>query len=76
MRLIDADAAYEAACDGADNWDGGCSPYRDDCIREEMDKVPTAVVRCGDCRWGIMCVTGQHLGLDGFCSKGERKAKK
>lgn len=42
MRLIDADAAYKAACEGADNWDGGCSPYRDDCIREEMDKVPTA----------------------------------
>ena len=41
-RLIDAGAAYKAACDGADNWDGGCSPYRDDCIREEMDKVPTA----------------------------------
>ena len=41
MRLIDADAAYKAACEGADNWDGGCSPYRDDCIREEMDKVPT-----------------------------------
>lgn len=42
MRLIDADAAYKAACEGADNWDGGCSPYRDDCIREEMDKVPAA----------------------------------
>ena len=42
IRLIDADAAYKAACEGADNWDGGCSPYRDDCIREEMDKVPTA----------------------------------
>ena len=40
-RYIDADAAYEAACEGADNWDGGCSPYRDDCIREELDKVPT-----------------------------------
>lgn len=42
MRMIDADAAYKAACEGADNWDGGCSPYRDDCIREEMDKVPAA----------------------------------
>lgn len=41
-RLVDADAAYKAACEGADNWDGGCSTYRDDCIREEMDKVPTA----------------------------------
>ena len=31
------------------------------------------VVRCKDCRWGHLCVFGQHLGLDGFCSKGERK---
>ena len=43
-RYIDADAAYEAACEGADHWDGGCSPYRDDCIREELDKVPTVDV--------------------------------
>ena len=42
MRLIDADAAYKAACEGADNWDGAYSPYRYDRIREEMDKVPTA----------------------------------
>ena len=41
MRLIDADAAYKAACEGADNWDGAYSPYRYDRIREEMDKVPT-----------------------------------
>ena len=40
-RLIDADAAYKAACEGADNWDGAYSPYRYDRIREEMDKVPT-----------------------------------
>ena len=45
MRLIDADAAYKAACEGADNWDGAYSPYRYDRIREEMDKVPTASPR-------------------------------
>ena len=33
------------------------------------------IVRCRECRWGTMCVTGQHLGLDGFCSKGEREAQ-
>lgn len=33
------------------------------------------IVRCRECRWGTMCVTGQHLGLDGFCSKGEREVQ-
>ena len=33
------------------------------------------IVRCRECRWGHLCVTGQHLGLDGFCSKGEREAQ-
>lgn len=38
-----------------------------------IDAVP--VVRCKECHWGHLCVFGQHLGLDGFCSKGERKEK-
>ena len=77
MRLIDADAAYKAACDGADNWDGGCSPYRDDCIREEMDKVPTAspwhMVEDGlpdDGEWAIFTngkvVTVERFKLDAY----------
>ena len=33
------------------------------------------LVRCRECRWGHLCVTGQHLGLDGFCSKGEREVQ-
>ena len=33
------------------------------------------LVRCRECRWGHLCVMGQHLGLDGFCSKGEREAQ-
>ena len=33
------------------------------------------VVRCRECRWGHLCVMGQHLGLDGFCSKGEREVQ-
>ena len=33
------------------------------------------IVRCRECRWGYLCVTGQHLGLDGFCSKGEREVQ-
>lgn len=33
------------------------------------------VVRCIECRWGPVCMIGQHLGLDGFCSKGEREVQ-
>lgn len=59
MRLIDADKL----------------PL--DIEREDIDDAPTIdaveVVRCKECRWGHLCVFGQHLGLDGFCSKGDRK---
>ena len=33
------------------------------------------LVRCKECRWWHLCVTGQHLGLDGFCSNGEREVQ-
>ena len=33
------------------------------------------LVRCRECRWGHLCVMGQHLGLDGFCSKGEQEVQ-
>ena len=35
----------------------------------------TRLVRCRECRWGPICMIGQHLGLDGFCSKGEREVQ-
>lgn len=38
---------------------------------EPVEFIP--VVRCKDCEWCAICKVGQHLGLDGFCSKGERK---
>ena len=33
------------------------------------------LVRCRECRFGHLCIIGQHLGLDGFCSKGEREVQ-
>lgn len=33
------------------------------------------LVRCRECRLRPICRIGQHLGLDGFCSKGEREAQ-
>ena len=53
-------------------------------VRSDDDDTPTSytwvdntgeIVRCRECRWGHLCVFGQHLGLDGFCSKGEREVQ-
>ena len=33
------------------------------------------IVRCKECRWGPICMIGRNLGLDGFCSKGEREVQ-
>ena len=53
-------------------------------IRERLEEENDAlrlepkrgeIVRCRECRWGHLCVMGQHLGLDGFCSKGEREVQ-
>ncbi len=73
-RMIDADALKRAFCNHCD----GDEPCTEPCI--EIGLIETAptidaveVVRCKNCRWGHLCVFGQHLGLDGFCSKGERK---
>lgn len=38
--LISRAAAIEAALDGADDWDGGCNPSREEYIRGQMAKVP------------------------------------
>lgn len=48
-----------------------------DAIEALQAEVPKRgeIVRCKECRWGHLCVTGQHLGLDGFCSKGEREVQ-
>lgn len=53
-------------------------------IRESMQKCAECgenepkrgeIVRCKECRWGPICMIGQNLGLDGFCSKGEREVQ-
>lgn len=59
-----------------------CDKTRDDCepadckwmkklAEEAVDAVP--VVRCRDCTAQQSCNIAQHLGMDGFCSYGERK---
>lgn len=39
---------------------------------EEIEDA-VEVVRCRDCEWHDKCRYEQHLGLEGFCSKGERR---
>ena len=46
-------------------------------IEELQSQLPKRgeIVRCGECRWVHICRISQHLGLDGFCSKGEREVQ-
>lgn len=84
--MISRAAAIEAAIDGADDWDGGYNPNREQYIRQHMGNVPTVdavpIVRCKDCIYYdkepggdvMMCYCG--LGWtspDDYCSKGERR---
>lgn len=38
--MISRAAAIEAAIDGADDWDGGYNPSREEYIRKHMEDVP------------------------------------
>lgn len=80
--LISREAAIEAAIDGADDWDGGYNPSREEYIRSRMDRVPAVdtvpVVRCRDCehahRGGCMLtLEGGWNGDDWYCADGERR---
>lgn len=61
------------------DWNQGVSTTWANAYSESAEMIrdlPSAqpeIIRCKDCRWGHLCVFGQHIGLDGFCSKGERK---
>jgi len=87
---ISRESAINAAFEGADRWDGGCSAARDLFIMEEINKVPTAdavpVVRCKDClyyttgkniceSWEWCEIHQRDTGPYEYCSYGERKDK-
>ena len=46
-------------------------------LAEDFYSIPATdvapVVRCKDCKWANLCNLGQRLGLNGFCSEGERR---
>lgn len=48
-----------------------------DAVCNALDGIPAAdvvpVVRCKDCNQIQRCKFGQYLGLDGYCSLGERE---
>lgn len=66
MRLIDADALPVKT-----DWDKQYVLYTAVEDAPTIDAVP--VVRCRDCEMQSSCKVAQHLGNDGFCSKGERR---
>ena len=76
MRLIDADE-LKKDIDGYDYSEEGYSDRMDfKFIYEVIDNQPTVeakpVVHCRDCCFLEVCKTSQWLGLDGYCSRGEK----
>lgn len=56
------DKLYGQRCDAVRRWNTRKPPVN-----------PVEVVRCKDCLIHGICRFEQGLGLDGFCSQGERK---
>lgn len=81
MRLIDADALRDRLQNLAySDWNQGATTSWADAYNECADMVEdipstdaVEVVRCKDCLIHGLCRFEQGLGLDGFCSQGERK---
>ena len=76
MRLIDADE-LKKDIDGYDYSEEGYSDRMDfKFIYEVIDNQPPVeakpVVHCRDCCFLEVCKTSQWLGLDGYCSRGEK----
>lgn len=76
MKLINADEAFRVL--------SGYYHHRTEtqayALREALELVPEAVVRCGECRWhyyrddAIVCANrGEVMQLDDYCSYGERR---
>ena len=76
MRLIDADEAFRVLSDYYHHR----TETQAAALREALELVPEAVVRCGKCRWhydrddDIVCAnSGDVVQKDDYCSYGERK---
>ena len=87
--FISRQAAIDAACDGADEWDGGRNEWRDKFITEFIETVPSAqpeIIRCKDCKYaeiadpednqdGYICQfhRGSIWFSESYCSWAERR---
>lgn len=76
MKLINADEAYRVLSDYYHHRTEG----QHDALREALDRVPEAVVRCGECEYlapGGICETFADDMIEpsasDYCSYGERK---
>lgn len=77
MKLIEADEAFRVLS----AYYHHRTETQADALREALELVPEAVVRCGECRWhyyrdnDIVCAnSGDVMQSDDYCSYGERKA--
>lgn len=85
MKLIDADKAFEVLSEYYHHR----TYIQHDALREALDRVPEAVVRCKDCRyydkgkneseeWSecryYWYVSDFDVSPDCFCSRGERRS--
>ena len=81
MRPIDGDALKERfEMLSYDDWNQGAgttwaNAYSEaaDIVEKEITIDAVEVVRCKDCMVLQWCRFAQGLGLDGFCSQGERR---
>ena len=68
----------QAAIDAIHEWGliDGLSEGQAIEILSDEEKVPSIqpeIIRCKDCVLNQVCRFGQYLGLDGYCSRGERQ---
>ena len=76
MKLIDADEAFRVLSDYYHHR----TETQADALREALEMVPEAVVRCDNCRWhyyrdnDIVCGnSGDMVQADDYCSYWERR---
>ena len=72
QKVIDTIDKYISGFDAIDaNFLDGLKTSKK--LIKELPSAQTEIVRCKDCVWNRVCRFRQYLGLDGYCSRGERQ---